>query len=125
MALNAIVAAVAADAPLPTTGLVSFWDFREPAGDFVASLGRGRYRLEEQSFDPRTRVWSSGNAVARVPGGPFGRCADLARSQMLRVRDTSRAAPYLDIRGDNATLTVVRPPHPTHRLSLTARRWRG
>ena len=53
-------------AMIPTDGLVSFWDFQERSGPFVAKLGRGRYALEERSFDPITRMWSSNNEVRRV-----------------------------------------------------------
>ena len=96
----------------PTRGLVSFWDFQERSGPFVAKLGRGRYALEEKSYNPSTRVWSSNNKVQRVqdapPARPFGEMsASIGVSQMLHVPDTYETAPLLNIHGDDATLTVV------------------
>ena len=105
------VVPVGALAVVPLRGLVSFWDFQEPSGPFVSKLGRGKYALEEKSFDPRARVWSSNNEVRRVrdapPARPFGELsASIGAAQMLHVADTYAAAPLLNIRGDNATLTV-------------------
>ena len=58
---------------IPQSGLVSFWDFQERSGPFVAKLGRGRYAFQEKSFDPSTRVWSSNNEVRRVQDAPPSR----------------------------------------------------
>ena len=94
------VVPVSALAVIPPHGLVSFWDFQEPSGAFVSKLGRGKYALDEKSFDPRTRVWSSNNEVRRVqdapPTRPFGALsASIDASQMLHVADTYAAAPLL------------------------------
>eukprot|EP01043_Picozoa_sp_COSAG02_P066511 COSAG02_NODE_10377_length_1955_cov_1.519935_1_plen_344_part_00 len=96
----------------PSGGLVSFWDFQERSGPFVAKLGRGRYVLEEKSYNPSTRMWSSNNKVQRVqdapPARPFGEMsASIGVSQMLHVPNTYETAPLLNIHGDDATLTVV------------------
>jgi len=112
-------------AMIPTDGLVSFWDFQERSGPFVAKLGRGRYVFEEKSFDPSTHVWSSNNKVQRVqdapPARPFGDLsASIGMSQMLRVPDTYETAPLLNIHGDNATLTVVAWVKPSHALDNTS-----
>jgi hypothetical protein len=112
---------VGAAATLPTDGLVSFWDFQETAGPFIAKLGRGRYTLEEQSWDAGTHEWSSNNTVQRVseapPTQPFGRLSVwLGLQQMLRVRSTFTAAPLLNIHGDNATLSMVAWVKPSHAL---------
>jgi hypothetical protein len=111
----------------PTNGLVSFWDFQERSGPFVAKLGRGRYALEERSFDPITRMWSSNNEVRRVleapPAKPFGELSASIGTdsmQMLVVPDTFETAPLLNIRGDNATLTVVAWVKPSHALDNTS-----
>ena len=99
----------------PARGLVSFWDFQERSGPFVAKLGRGRYVLEEKSFNPSTHAWSSNNEVRRVleapPAKPFGELSASigtdAGMQMLVVPDTFETAPLLNIHGDNATLTIT------------------
>ena len=96
---------------VPLDGLVSFWDFQEPTGPFVAKLGAGHYALEAQVYDNITKEWSAG-AVDRVrdapPGTPFGpQSARIAYGQMLVVPETASKAPLLDIHGDNATLSVV------------------
>jgi hypothetical protein len=90
---NALTTAIPAD-----DGLVSFWDFQETSGAYVAKLGRERAVLEEQSFSGTTRTWSSDNEVKRVretpPGEPFGELsASLSTNQMLRVRNTFANAP--------------------------------
>ena len=112
LGLSLAVPVAGALAMIPTDGLVSFWDFQERSGPFVAKLGRGRYVFEEKSFDPSTHVWSSNNKVQRVqdapPARPFGDLsASIGMSQMLHVPDTYETAPLLNIYGDNATLTVV------------------
>ena len=91
----ALLAAVPADALAvvpPTRGLVSFWDFQERSGPFVAKLGRGKYVLMEKTFNSSTGMWSSDNEVQRVqeapPAQPFGELsASIGVSQMLRVPD--------------------------------------
>eukprot|EP00040_Diaphanoeca_grandis_P000043 m.14212 g.14212 ORF g.14212 m.14212 type:complete len:360 (+) comp10044_c0_seq1:89-1168(+) len=95
---------------VPTSGLVSFWDFPEPSAPFTATLGLERNRLDEESFNATTRRWTSGNPVAKVrdtpPGEPFGPLSvSIVENQMLRVRDTPGR--LLDIRGDNKTLSLV------------------
>ena len=90
----------------------------------MAKLGRGRYALEETTFGPSTHVWSSNNEVRRVldapPARPFGELsASIETSQMLVVPDTFETAPLLNIRGDNATLTVVAWVKPSHALDNT------
>jgi hypothetical protein len=107
-------------------GLVSFWDFQETSGAYVAKLGRERAVLEEQSFNGIERTWSSDNEVKRVretpPGEPFGELsASLSTNQMLRVRNTYANAPLLNITGDNATLTLVAWVKPSEALDNTSR----
>jgi hypothetical protein len=128
--LGMLQAAVRADTGLPTVspparGLVSFWDFQERSGPFVSKLGRGRYVLEEKSFNPSTRVWSSNNEVQRVqeapPTRPFGQMSALiGATQMLDVPDTFETAPLLNIHGDNATLTIVAWAKPSAALDNTS-----
>lgn len=105
--------------------LVSFWEFQEQSGPFVAKVGRGRYALEEQSFDPLARTWSTNNKVQRVrdapPTQPFGQfSASIEKWQMLRVLDTYKLAPLLNIHGDNATLTMVAWLKPGGNLDNTS-----
>ena len=90
---------------------MSFWDFQEPSGDFVAKQGAGRYALTAQRFDPLTQNYSAG-VVERVydtpPGAPFGPlAAAVDEDHLLVVPDTATLAPLLDIHGDNATLSMV------------------
>jgi hypothetical protein len=95
---------------VPASGLVSFWDFHESSAPFTATLGRERNELVEESFDAKSRRWTSGNPVAKVrdtpPGEPFGPLSiSIVEDQMLRVRNTPGR--LLDIRGDNKTLSLV------------------
>ena len=99
------------NSPLPLNGLVSFWDFQEVKGPFVAKLGSSPYKLHGQTFDHDRRVFRPVD-VERVndapPGRPFGpRSASIDSGQFLVVPNTSTAAPFLDIHGDNATLSLV------------------
>ena len=96
---------------IPLDGLVSFWDFQETTGAFIAKLGAGPYALEAQVYDNTTKEWSPGS-VDRVqdapPGNPFGsQSARIAFGQLLVVPETATKAPLLNIHGDNATLSVV------------------
>lgn len=114
----------------PTAGLVSFWDFQEAGGPFVAQLGRGRYKLEEASWVPAVRGWTYNNTVQRAaeapPTRPFGPySAWIGPNQMLRVPDTYRMAPLLNIHGDNATLSVIVWAKPSHALDNTSGPSRG
>ena len=111
---------------IPSAGLISFWDFQEPTGPFVAKQGRGRYILEEASWNAKQRVWSSNNLVERVRDTPLARpfgpmSAFIAPGQMLHVLDTYNAAPLLNIHGDNATLSVVAWVRPAASMDNTTK----
>ena len=97
---------------IPTEGLVSFWDFQEREGPFIAKLGAGRYALQEAQWDATTKKWSDGTGIERVkeapPGQPFGPLsASIGEGQLLEVPRTAELAPLLNIHGDDATLTMV------------------
>jgi len=80
--------------PLHVKDLVSFWDFSEPSGDFMA-LGPYPYRLRECD-----------GPVERVAEGVFGtQSVRLGQTPWL---STPRAqCPALNIRGKKASLSVV------------------
>ena len=89
-AAAAAAAAYARPTPIPTDGLVSFWDFQEASGPFVAKLGAGRYSLEATDWNAATHTWSPGwvdRTTDTPPGQPFGpRSASIGQAQMLEVR---------------------------------------
>lgn len=81
--------------PTDLPGLVSFWDFQEPAGSPRVAKGAGAYALTEQA-----------GPVERVDGGLFGPyAAHLNEGQWLHVRRAD--GPLLDLHGPEAQVTVV------------------
>ena len=96
---------------IPTDGLISFWDFQETSGPFIAKQGSGRYVLEASTFDAKARDWhqaSVNRTNETPPGQPFGPIsASIGQYQLLEVRDTAKQAPLLNIHGDNATMSMV------------------
>lgn len=80
--------------PLEIPGLISFWDFQEPAGQSRVARGPNSYALEEMN-----------GPIARVEDGVFGPySADLEWGQWFRAR--REAVPALDLHG-NDHLTMV------------------
>lgn len=89
MALRVLPSAV--DLP----GLVSFWDFQEPAGEARVDLGAHAYRLREAA-----------GPVARVDGGVFGPyAAFLQRGDFFII--PRKECPALDLSGAGAQVSVV------------------
>lgn len=123
--VSTLIHASLATATIPINGLISFWDFQEASGPFLAKQGVGQYVLEEASFV--NRIWNHGGAVNRShdtpPGQPFGPLsASIGHNQMLEVLDTAIAAPLLDIHGDDATMTMVGWMKPSQDLDNQTRR---
>jgi hypothetical protein len=83
------------EAVLGLPGLVSFWDFQQPAGQQRLAHGPGAYALRE-----------AGGVVERIDGGVFG--AHAARFAAGRWLECPReACPLLDIHGPDAELSVL------------------
>lgn len=79
-------------------GLLSFWDFQEPAGKLRIAHGSHPYALREAN-GPVTRV-------TPAEGAPFGPYAiELQRGQYLFIPRAE--CPALDLHGPNAQVTVV------------------
>lgn len=82
-------------APVDVPGLVSFWDFQQPAGEARLSQGPYRYALHEQA-----------GPVQRIEGGIFGSyAARLGPGQWLSA--PRAAVPALNLHGPQAQVTVV------------------
>lgn len=81
--------------PMTVPGLVSYWDFHEPAGEERVARGPFPYRLREM-----------GGPIERTVGGPFGEFAVRLRAgQWFRI--PRGEFPALDFHGPNARLTLV------------------
>lgn len=76
-------------------GLVSFWDFQEPAGEARADLGANDYRLREGA-----------GPVARVEGGVFGPYAAFLQPGDFFVIPRAEC-PALNLCGAAAQVSVV------------------
>lgn len=87
----------AGETALPTDipGLLSFWDFQEPAGQKRVAKGKFPYALVEAE-----------KAVERVEGGYFGTyAAKIEKGHWLHI--PRGEFPGLDIKGKDAAVTVV------------------
>ena len=85
--------------PLPSAvalpGLISFWDFQEPAGADRVARGPHAYKLREAA-----------GRIARVDGGVFGAHAtELRRGDYFVIPRAE--CPALDLCGPSAQVTVV------------------
>jgi hypothetical protein len=79
-------------------GLISFWDFQEPAGESRLAQGPHRYALREAS-GPVLRVENA----SRAPFGPYA--AELKHGQYFSVPRAE--CPALDLHGPDAQVSVV------------------
>lgn len=88
-------AEVAGSLPERIPGLLSFWDFQEPAGAPRVSKGRYQYALQEMN-----------GPIKQVKDGIFGPySADLDWGQWFRLKHAE--APGLDLHGKGQQLTMV------------------
>lgn len=90
---------------LPTAidrpGLISFWDFQEPAGQPRVARGPHSYALTEASA-------SGAPSIGRiaVEGAPFGpHAAELKRGEWFRIARAD--CPALDLHGPEAQVSIV------------------
>ncbi len=81
--------------PEKIPGLLTFWDFQEPAGTSRVSKGRYKYALQEMN-----------GPVKNVKDGVFGPySADLEWGQWFRLKH--KDAPGLDLHGQGRHLTMI------------------
>jgi hypothetical protein len=86
---------VKSEAVLSTTGLITFWDFQQDAGEPKIGRGRHAYVLEEMA-----------GPVRRIDGGVFGpHAARLGPGQWLRAPRAH--CPALNLCGPQSQVTVV------------------
>jgi hypothetical protein len=85
----------ARDAVMTLPGLVSFWDFQQPAGQQRLAHGQGAYALHE-----------AGGTIDRSDGGIFGPyCAQVAEGRWLEC--PREACPLLNLHGPEAEVSVL------------------
>jgi hypothetical protein len=83
------------DAVLALPGLVSFWDFQQPAGQQRLAHGQGAYALHE-----------AGGIIDRIDGGIFGPyCANIVPGRWLEC--PREACPALNLHGPEAEVSLL------------------
>jgi len=81
--------------PVDIPGLLTFWDFQEPASRDRVSVGRYKYALKEMN-----------GPIERVQNGVFGTyCANFKWGQWFRIKREN--APGLDLHGDDQEVTMI------------------
>lgn len=81
--------------PTDIPGIVTFWDFQEPAGTSRMSRGRYKYALQEMN-----------GPIKHVEDGIFGRyCADVEWGQWFRIK--RQDAPGLNLHGKDQHVSMV------------------